>query len=220
MNIENDIFKRTYVDYHKILDYGFTKDNDNYYLERNINDSFKAIITIDNNGIINGKVIDISINEEYTNIRTNMNGEFVNNIRKLYQNLLIDIRNNCFNINFFISNQANRINQYIKVKYNNNPEFLWKKSPYDAVYRNSFNNKWYAIIMNINMSKIAIGNEQVERINVKLDRNKIKLLLHKNGYYKAYHMNKNDWITIVLNDTLKDDEIKVLIDESYNIINK
>ena len=44
MNIENDIFKRTYVDYHKILDYGFTKDNDNYYLERNINDSFKAII--------------------------------------------------------------------------------------------------------------------------------------------------------------------------------
>jgi predicted DNA-binding protein (MmcQ/YjbR family) len=31
-------------------------------------------------------------------------------------------------------------------------------------------------------------------------------------------MNKSDWISIILNDTLKDEEITLLIDESYKLI--
>ena len=60
----------------------------------------------------------------------------------------------------------------------------------------------------------------IEIINVKLKRDEIETLLKKNGYYSAYHMNKKDWISIILNDTLNDQEIITRIEESYEIIDK
>ena len=219
LNIENDIFKRTNVNFNLLEKYGFKKENNTYIFEKVFfNNDFKAIINIDDKGLISGKVIDLQIDEEYTNIRTEMTGEFVNNVREAYKDILIDIRKHCFETNYFISRQANRINRYIKEKYNDEPEFLWDKSPGHAVYRNENKNKWYGIIMNLDLSKLDNGTGEVEIINVKLDESKIQELLKEKGFYKAYHMSKKDWISIILNDTLKDDEIISLIDESYDLI--
>ena len=219
MSIENEIFKKSNVILDKIEKYGFKKVKDNYVFEKHfLNDDFKAIISIDNKGAVSGKVIDLQIDEEYTNIRTEMTGEFVNKVRESYKDILIDIRNHCFENKCFIFEQSNRINKYIKEKYNNNPEFLWDKFPGYAVYRNENNNKWYGIIMNLDLSKLDNGSGEIEIINVKLDENKIKKLLKQKGFYEAYHMNKTDWISILLNDTIKDEEIISLLDESYNLI--
>ena len=221
LNIENEVFKRTNVNFKELEKYGFKKNKDNYVFEKQfLNNDFKAIITIDNKGIISGKVIDLQVDEEYTNIRTEMTGEFVNKVRESYKDILIDIRNHCFENNFFISEQANRINKYIKEKYSNDPEFLWEKFPGYGVYRNEKNNKWYGIIMNLDLSKLGDGTGEVEIINVKLNESKIQKLLKQKGFYKAYHMSKIDWISIVLNDTLKDEEIISLIDDSYNLISE
>ena len=54
-------------------------------------------------------------------------------------------------------------------------------------------------------------------INLKLNEDTITNLLNKKGYYKAYHMNKKKWITIILDDTVKDEEIIFYIQESYNL---
>ena len=221
MNIENDIFKRTNFNFKLLEKYGFKKDNNIYILEKNfLNNDFKAIITIDEEGSIKGKVIDLQIDEEYTNIRTEMTGEFVNQVREAYKDILIDIRKHCCEENYYISNQANRINKYIREKYHNEPEFLWDKFPGYGVYRNKNNNKWYGIIMNLDLSKLDSGTGEVEIINVKLNEEKIKRLLKEKGFYKAYHMSKIDWISILLNDTLTDEEIILLLDESYHLINE
>ena len=221
MNIENEVFKRTSVNFKKLEKYGFKKNKDIYVFEKQfLNNDFKAIITIDNKGIISGKVIDLQVDEEYTNIRTEMTGEFVNKVRESYRFVLEDIRKKCCETNYFISNQSNRINKYIKEKYNNEPEFLWDKFPGYGVYRNENNNKWYAIIMNLDLSKLDNGTGEVEIINVKLDENKIQKLLKQSGFYEAYHMSKTDWISIILNDTLMDEEIISLIEESYNLISE
>ena len=221
MDIENDIFKRTNVNFKLLEKYGFKKENNIYIIEKNfLNDDFKAIISINNKGDITGKVIDLQLNEEYTNIRTNMTGEFVSSVREAYKSILIDIKEHCFETNYYIYDQTNRINKYIKEKYNNEPEFLWEKFPGYGVYRNINNNKWYAIIMNLDLSKLDSGSGEVEIINIKLDEEKIKELLKEKGFYKAYHMSKKDWISIILNDTLKDEEIINLLDESYDLISE
>ena len=222
MNIENEVFKRFSVNYNKLEDYGFKKEKNNYVFEKNfLNNDFKAIITISSKGIVTGKVIENEINEEYTLLRTEAIGEFVGKVRDAYKELLLDIRNNCFEANFFIFDQTNRINNYIKEKYHNNPEFLWESSPGAGVYRNPSNNKWYGIVMNVNYSKLDSNKTgEVEVINIKLDELEIKDLLKKNGFYKAYHMNKVSWISIILNDTLSDEVICSLIDKSYEIINE
>lgn len=218
MNIEKDIFKRGHIDFNKLIEYGFKLKNDEYIFEKIFIDDFKAIIIIDKKGNVNGKVIDIQMNEEYFNIRTNMNGSFVSMIREEYKKLLIDIKNNCFKNEYFIYDQSNRITKYIYNKYKVEPEFLWDKTPGCGVFRKKNNSKWFGIIMNIDKSKIDSGSGEVEVINLKINEKEIIELLNEKGFYKAYHMNKKYWITVLLDDTVADEIIFSLIDESFSLL--
>lgn len=221
MTIEEEIFKKSKLNKNKLQDYGFKKDGNIYKYEENMNNSFKAIITIEKDNI-KGKIIDLEFNEEYTNIRVeNTQGEFVNKVKNEYKKVLQDIKNNCFENKYFIGNQANRITNYILNKYNDKPEFLWEKYEDFGVFKNQINKKWYAIIMNINKSVLKEKDtKQIDILNVKTNEKTIEKLIKAKGYYKAYHMNKKNWITITLDETLKDSEIEKLIDSSYNEINE
>ena len=222
MNIEEEIFKRTKIEKNKLIKYGFKEKNKEYFYSKEFeNNTFRADIKIDKNNKITGKVIDLETNEEYLNIRIkDIKGEFANQIKTSYQNILEDIKNNCTSSNYFIGNQTNHITQFIENKYHNHPEFLWEKYDGFGVFRNKTNKKWYAIIMNIDYSKIDNKTGEVEIINLKINIEEREELLKKEGIYKAYHMNHNSWITIVLNYTLKDEEIIKLIEKSYNLVNE
>ena len=74
--------------------------------------------------------------------------------------------------------------------------------------------------MNIKRSKLDNGSGNVDVINIKLDPDEIVDLLHKKGFYKAYHMNKKSWISIVLDNTLDDNNIFKLICKSYDNVSK
>lgn len=73
--------------------------------------------------------------------------------------------------------------------------------------------------MNINKNKLDSDNQDIEIVNLKLKEDHIQQLLHQKGFYKAYHMNKQKWISIILDDTLSDYEIIQHIDESYQLTN-
>lgn len=219
MNIENEIFKKCKVDYKKLIDYGFILDNDEYILIKNImNNNFKAVIKINEKGNIIGKIYDKTFDDiEYTTFRIENNiGSFANKVKSEYINLLEDIKDECFINTPFIYPQTNRIAKLIKDKYGDSPLFEWERTPGCAAFKNKDTLKWYGIIMDIDRSKLEDKNGLVEIIDIKLNPDKIIKLLNKKGFYPAYHMNKKSWITIILDDTLKDDEIMEYIDESYN----
>ena len=222
MNIEEEVFKRSKVDLKKLEKYGFKKNNNIYeYSENIMNGTFRVELSINKEGNLSGKIIEIDIDEEYTNFRIeNQVGEFVNNVRDEYKKLLEDIRDNCFTRKYFIYNQANRLTQMIYEKYGDSPEFLWDDLDDSGAFRNPDNKKWYGLIMNIDKSKIDKDNGEVEILNVKLDEDKIQELLKKDGYYTCYHMNKKKWITIILDDTLSDEEIMGHIVESHSYTEK
>ncbi len=52
-------------------------------------------------------------------------------------------------------------------------------------------------------------------INVKADKERIGDLLARDGIYPAFHMNKKCWVSIILDGTLPDSEIRRMVDESY-----
>lgn len=218
MKIEDNIFKKCKFNINALIPYGFRKDKDKFLYSKNIvNDRFRVNIEIDNKKKISGKIIELDFDEEYINFRNeNIVGDFVSLIRNEYENILNDIKDKCCITNNYASDQANRIAALIKDKYNDEPEFLWKGSPDSSIFRKKDSNKWYAIIMGVNKSKITSGNEYVEAINVKLDKSEVEKLLNVEGFYKAYHMNKQHWITIILDDSKSDEEIMSLIVKSYN----
>ena len=217
--IEEELFNKYIVNTDKLITYGFKLENNKYIYEILFMDnSFKAIIEINNNIVI-GKVIDLSNNFEYTLFRREGElGEFASSIKSAYISILNDIKSNCFTKELFISSQANRITKLIYDKYNVEPEFLWDDSPDYGVFRNKRSNKWFGIIMNIDKSKIIeYSNGLVEIINIKLDN--VSNYLNIRGIYPAYHMNKKSWVSIILDDTLSDNEIMDLINISYDLIN-
>ena len=221
MNIEYEIFKKSKIDYDKLVDYGFKKDNNIYTYETNIlNNSMKCLITIDNDKI-NGTIIDLTTDLEYTNYRlNNITGEFASSVKTAYQNILNDIEEKCTTKELFIMPQSNRITNLIKDKYDVSPEFLWKDYPEFGIFRNPNNHKWFALIMNIDKNKLNKKNTgNVDVMNLKLD-SEVNDILKIKGIYPAYHMNKKYWVTVVLDDTLTDNKIIDLVIKSYNNINK
>lgn len=217
MKIEEEIFQRCKIDFTKLILYGFVKENNDYVYSKNImNATFRIDICVTQDEKVNVKIIDLSFNEEYTNFRYKTQvGDFVAQVRESLESTLYDIKNQCTVTQYFFSKQANEIYDLIQEKYHDLPEMMWEKHPGYGVYRNSYNQKWYALIMNINIGKIAEGNEEVEIINVKLKEEKIAKLLNQKGFYKAYHMNKKNWISIILDETLSTHEIMSYVEESH-----
>lgn len=218
VSIETDIFQKFSPDFDKLVNYGFKKQRNKYIYEKLfLNDEFKAVVEIDKNGKVMGTVYDLENNDEFLPLRVEyQEGSFVGKVRDEYIRILTDIREKCFSENYFLSPQSNRLAKRIFIKYGNKPEFLWEQSPNCGVFRGP-NNKWYGIIMDVNALKLGERvSKLVDVINIKLDKEKIQKLLEKTGFYPAYHMNKKSWITIVLDETLSDNEILDLIDESYS----
>ncbi len=221
--IENEIIKGKKVNFDHLLSYGFKEKNNRYEYEKSILDQhFLVSVTITKNGQLTGKIWDNHVNDEYTAFRIkDQNGEFAGHIREEYQQILQDIVNRCFNSNYFLYDQTNRLANKIIKQYGNKPEFLWKKNPGFGIFRNVVSKKWYAAFMNIDQNKLdPKKNGEVEILNVKLNSNKIKELGKKKVFYPAYHMNKKNWITILLNDTMNDELIMEYINESYLLSEK
>ena len=110
--------------------------------------------------------------------------------------------------------------EYVKEKYRSEIEYLWASSPNCAVFRHFDNRKWYGIVMDVTYDKFGLkSKDKVDVLNVKLSNFVIHSLLEQKGFYPAYHMNKEYWISILLDGTVKFDEICALIDMSYDLTN-
>ena len=221
MSLESEVFKKHIPNNNKLIKYGFKRTNNEYRFSKTfMNNIFRADIVIDDKGQVIGKVIEIELDEEYTNFRIEGNiGEFVGRVREEYKNILQDIAIKCFEKEYFIFEQTNRITKLINEKYNVFPEFLWDKFPGYGVFRNTRSNKWFGIVMNLDKSKILkTETGEVEILNLKLDDNVSKALKVK-GVYPSYHLSKKNWISIILDNTLSDERIMELVDLSYDISN-
>ncbi len=109
------------------------------------------------------------------------------------------------------------ISNYIKKKYEADPEYLWKRYPDYAVYRHDDNRKWFVIIMDVDADRLGLhGTERVDIIDVKVDDMMLRdILLKQKGYLPGYHMNKGSWITILLDGSVPCGDICNMIDTSF-----
>lgn len=211
--IEEEIFRKKIFHIDKLLAFGFQKEDNTYiYKKKIMDDQFEIVLTYSD--ILTGKIYDLSFEEEYTNFRIeNTTSAFVNTIKNEYENLCIEITQSCCSNTNFESDQANRISQLIQEKYHISPEFIFDKFPDLGVFR--IQKKWFSIIMPIEEFN---GMHQIEVINVKCKPEQLDTLFTMDGIYEAYHMNKKNWISIVLNDTIDDQTIMDCIIQSYHLV--
>ena len=110
------------------------------------------------------------------------------------------------------SSQRERITQYIQDTYGTQAEYLWADSPGNAIFRHSASKKWYAAMMRVLPEKLGFtGEEPLDVMDIKCSTIMIGSLLSTKGFLPAYHMNKNHWISIVLDGSVSDDQITPLL---------
>lgn len=117
--------------------------------------------------------------------------------------------------------QREIILKYIDDKYGAKPDYLWKKHPNDAVLRHDKKGKWFALVMKIKKEKLGIkGDSTTHILNLKIQPEFIGTLRLSKGFLPAYHMNKEHWVSILLDNTVAIEEIESLIDTSYELTKK
>lgn len=107
--------------------------------------------------------------------------------------------------------------EYITETYNSDPEYPWVDHPEYAVFRHASNRKWFALIMDIPGSKLGLDAETVSIANLKNDPIMSGSLRNEPGIFPAYHMNKESWISVLLDGTVPDEKLKMLLDISFEL---
>ncbi len=110
---------------------------------------------------------------------------------------------------------------YVKEKYDVKPDYPWQNFPNFAALRHKDNEKWFGLIMDITEDKLGIkNNSKIDVLNVKARKEFIGSLRKNENIYPAYHMDKDNWVSIVLDYTKNLDDIRDLIAESYELTTK
>ena len=98
---------------------------------------------------------------------------------------------------------------WIRQQYGTEPEYPWHD--WNAVLRHNDNNKWYGVVLEVSADKLGLPEAGIiDVLNVKSDPLLIGSLRGQDGYFPAYHMNKEKWLSIQLGKPELDDAIKAV----------
>lgn len=110
------------------------------------------------------------------------------------------------------------LQKYIAEIYNTEPDFPWESNPTFAVYRHRSNKKWFALVMDIPKSKLGLReNGDIDIVNLKCDPVLIGSLRLEKGFFPAYHMSKDKWISVALDGSVDDEQLMLLLDMSFEL---
>jgi len=215
----NNFIKDKKIDFKKLEEFGFELiDNSYYYYTSLLKNQFKMSVKISLNNSIFTEIIDTETNEPYILYLIEKRSGYSEKVYKEYSDILEKIKKKCFKDEIFKANYTKEIITYVKNKYGDELEFLWEKSPKNAVIRRKSSNKWYAVILTISKRKLNLDSDEIiEVINLHNTVEEIKKLIDNKRYFPAYHMNKKYWCTICLDGTVELKEIYKLIDVSYEL---
>lgn len=106
--------------------------------------------------------------------------------------------------------------EYAEEKYHTQPDYPWSRFPQTIVLRHAGSRKWYALITSVSRHKLGLDSDSdVDIINIKCPSELTGSLRQSTGYLPAWHMNKEHWITVLLDGSVPITEIQHFIDQSF-----
>ena len=209
----------------KLIKFGFKEDissDVSLFTIRIFNESkdFYLDAKVTSECYLEGKLYDAVTEEEYTlHLNPKAQGRFVGELRSFYTSTLDAIVKSCSDNEPFKTHQAKEIRKFIKEEYGTELEFLWDDSPACAIMRREDNGKWYGAILTCKRKTLSgSGEGKVEVLNLKSKPEVVDKLIERNGFFRAYHMNKKLWFSVMLDGGVDFEEIKGLIKESFVLI--
>ena len=108
------------------------------------------------------------------------------------------------------------LQRYIFDHYSTEPDYPWPGAPNHAVFRHGGNRKWFALVLDVPRNKLGLpGTQMIDVVNLKCDPILIGSLRGEPGIFPAYHMNKDRWLSVALDGSAADDQLRLLLERSY-----
>ena len=222
-DIINNIFRRRKVNLTRLPAYGFSENEGRYFYHTVLPGSgFSMEVEITGKGLVNATVIDAETNEPYTlHLTDSASGSFITGVKMDYEQVLTDIAEHCFEPDVFKGTQTKAIIAYVRETYGDELEFLWAKTPDNAIWRRKDTQKWYAAVLTISRSKLGLpSDEMAEIIDLRIEPEQMEATVDNKKYFPGWHMNKRSWYTIILDGSVPEEEIYNRIDRSYRLATK
>lgn len=114
------------------------------------------------------------------------------------------------------------ITAYIRQTYNAEPEFLWSRTPNNAVFRHHKTGKWFAaLLLGVPFRSLGLPRDgQVDILDIKCNPSMVGSLLDGTKYFPGYHMNKEHWISVLADGSVSLDELIPLLDLSHQLVSE
>lgn len=85
-----------------------------------------------------------------------------------------------------------------------------------TIFRRRDNNQRFAATKNVGCRSVSVERAgRIDILNVCVSPRLVGTLREREGFRPAWRMNQNKWITILLDGTVPDDEIRAYLDMSY-----
>ena len=199
----------------RLIDFGFQFEENILVFQKNIlNDEFRMEIKLISTDF-EIEIYDLDFNEVYSLFSVDSaSGEIVTAIREEVKDVLEKIL--CLESVIYED-----VLHYVKDQYNSTIIKPFKTNP-DIKALVTPKGKWYALFLDVEYSKLqkdSLVDSKVKIVNLKHISSKISIVIDNRNVFPAYHMNKNHWISVVLDNNIDIEYVKELIELSYNLVN-
>ncbi|MBU8598652.1 MmcQ/YjbR family DNA-binding protein [Shouchella clausii] len=108
--------------------------------------------------------------------------------------------------------------KHVKEKFRTSPDYPFQKFPTYAALRHKANGKWYGLVMNVHPEKLGLdGNDEIDILNLKCQPEVSGSLRNGKSILPGYHMDKENWISIVLERVDSEEDVYHLIEQSFSL---
>lgn len=199
----------------KLLKNGFTEAKNGYFKETPLLD-FLLRVRVTKEGKVDAELFDPEADAPYTlHLVAGADGAFVGEVRKVYEEALLNLAETCFDRAVFKSRLSKNLLEYAKEKYGEECEHLWGEFPDYGILRHTDSGKWYALIVPVSGVKVGLSTENpVEIVNLRAEKDEVPKLIHRRGFAPAWHMNKKSWVTVLLDGSVEFSTITNMLDKS------
>ena len=198
-----------------LINFGFQFEDNILVFKKNIlNDEFRMEIKLISTDF-EIEIYDLDFNGVYSLFSVDSaNGEIVTAIREEVK----DVLEKMLCLEDFVYEDILR---YVKERYNSTTVKPFKTNP-DIKALVTAKNKWYALFLDVEYNKLqkdSLVDSKVKIINLKHLSSEISTVIDNRNIFPSYHMNKNHWISVVLDNNIDIEYVKELIELSYNLVN-
>lgn len=212
-------FNNRKICFDKLEKLDFRKENNYFVYEEKIHNKEFIVQIILSKTAKTSKLIEIETKEDYVLVDIDKaKGNFISKLKIEYEKVLEKTIERCSVSQIFKGRDVENIIDYINRTYEDSLEFLWKKFSNNAVVRRKDNKKWYLLFGIIEKKKLGLdSNKLVDILVLRYPKEKRNEIINGKNILPGYHMNKENWITIILDTEIDIETIYHFISISYEL---